>query len=85
MKNLIGLFILSILLSGCMVTASSGTRTEYENKIKVIEQKYKEKKITEAEYIQLKDQAGKPGNVGQRSESVNSDQSNPMSYDQSKP
>jgi len=60
MRNITGIFILFIFLSGCVITASSGTRTEYEDKMKKIEKDYREKKITEDEYIQLKDQAGKP-------------------------
>ncbi len=63
MRNITGIFILLIFLSGCVITASSGTRTEYEDKLKKIEKDYKEKKITEDEYIQLKDQAGKPDNT----------------------
>jgi hypothetical protein len=77
MKNIIGIYFLLIFLSGCMVTASSGTRTEYEDKMKIIEKDYKEMKITEAEYIQLKNQAGKQGSVGQESNSMSSGQSHP--------
>ncbi len=77
MKNLTSIFLLLIFLSGCMVTASSGTRTEYEDKMKIIEKDYKEMKITEAEYIQLKKQAGKQGSVGRKSDSMSSDQSRP--------
>lgn len=77
MKNLIGAYFLLIFLSGCMVVASPGTRTEYEDKMKIIEKDYKEMKITEAEYIRLKNQAGKQGSIGQESD--------PMSYGQSHP
>ena len=68
MKNLKGIFLLLIFLSGCMVTAASGTRTGYEDKMKIIEKDYREKKITKAEYIQLKNQAIQQGKAGQINE-----------------
>ena len=77
MKNLIGIFLLLMLLSGCVVTASSGSRTEYEDKMKIIERDYKEKKITNEEYIQLKNRASQQGSVAQKSDSMSSDQSSP--------
>ena len=77
MKNLIGIFLLLIFLSGCVVTGSSGTRTAYEDKMKKIEKDYREKKITKDEYIQLKNQAGQQGSVGQKSDSMSSVQSRP--------
>jgi len=77
MKNASGIFILLIFLSGCMVTASSGTRTEYEDKMKIIENDYREKKITKAEYIELKHQAGRPGIVKQANDPISSDKSSP--------
>jgi hypothetical protein len=78
MKNLIGIFLLLIFLSGCVVTASSGTRTEYEDKMKIIEKDYREKKITKEEYIQLKNQASQQGSVEQKSDSMSSAQSDPL-------
>jgi hypothetical protein len=77
MKKLTGIFLLLIFLSGCVVTASSGTRTAYEDKMKKIEKDYREKKITKDEYIQLKNQASQQGSVGQKSDSVSSGQSHP--------
>ncbi len=77
MKNLISVFIMLIFLSGCIVTASSGTRTAYEDKMKKIEQDYREKKITKDEYIQLKNRASKQESVGPESGSMSSGQSNP--------
>ena len=75
MKNLIGIFLLLMLLSGCVVTASSGSRTEYEDKMKTIEKDYREKKITEDEYIQLKNRASQQGSVAEKSDSMSSGQS----------
>ena len=66
MKKLTGIFLMLIFLSGCVVTASSGTRTEYEDKMKKIDKDYKEKKITKEEYIQLKNQASEQGKVDQK-------------------
>lgn len=77
MKNLIGLFFLLMLLSGCVITASPGSRTEYEDKMKIIERDYKEKKITNEEYIQLKNRANQQGKVGQKNDSMSSGQSSP--------
>ncbi len=77
MKNLTSIFLLLMFLSGCVVTASSGTRTEYEDKMKKIEKDYGEKKITKDEYIQLKNQAGQQGSVGQKSDTMSSGQSLP--------
>lgn len=77
MKNLIGLFLLLMFLNGCAITAASGTRTDYENKMAKIEKDYRDMKITEAEYIRLKNQAGRQGTVGQNSGSMNSDQRYP--------
>jgi hypothetical protein len=77
MKKLTGIFLLLIFLSGCVVTASSGTRTAYEDKMKKIEKDYREKKITKDEYIQLKNQASQQGSVGQKSDPMSSGQSYP--------
>jgi hypothetical protein len=66
-----------IFLSGCIVTASSGTRTEYEDKMKTIERDYKEKKITKEEYIQLKNEASQQGEVGKDNGSTGSGQRYP--------
>jgi hypothetical protein len=77
MKNLTGIFILLIFLSGCMVTASSGTRTEHEDKMKKIEKDYREMKITKAEYIQLKNQAGQQGRFDQGNDPMGSVPSHP--------
>ena len=66
MKKLTGIFLLLIFLSGCVVTASSGTRTAYEDKMKKIEKDYREKKITKDEYVQLKDQASEQGRADQK-------------------
>lgn len=78
MKNLTVVFLMSIILSGCIVTASSGTRTEYEDKMKIIEKDYRDKKITEDQYIQLKDQASQQGKTaGQQDSSMGSGQSYP--------
>lgn len=74
MKNLTGIFFLILFLSGCMITASSGTRTEYEDKMKIIEKDYKENKITEAEYIRLKKQASQQGKVVQENSPMSSGQ-----------
>ncbi len=63
MKNLISLFILLMFLSGCAITAASGTRTEYEDTMKKIEQDYRDMKITKDEYIQLKNRASRQGRV----------------------
>jgi hypothetical protein len=81
-KNLTGIFLLLIFLSGCVVTASSGTRTAYEDKMKIIKKDYREKKITKDEYIQLKNQASRQGSVGQGSVGQGSD---PMSPGQNNP
>ena len=40
-------------------------RTEYEDKMKIIEKDYEERKITEKEYIQLKDLADQQGTAEQ--------------------
>ncbi|MDO8602702.1 MAG: hypothetical protein Q7O04_02505 [Candidatus Omnitrophota bacterium] len=77
MKKLTGIFLMLIFLSGCIITASSGTRTEYEDKMKIIEKDYKEKKITKEEYIQLKNQASQEGEVGQENGSTGSGQRYP--------
>ena len=77
MKNLKGIFLLLIFLSGCMVTAASGTRTGYEDKMKIIEKDYREKKITKAEYIQLKNQAIQQGKAGQINDPMSSGQKYP--------
>ncbi len=77
MTNLIGMFFLLIFLSGCAVTASSGTRTEYQDKMDIIEKDYREMKITEAEYNQLKNRAGGQGKVTQKNSSTSSGQSYP--------
>jgi hypothetical protein len=77
MKNMIGMFLLLICLSGCMVTASSGTRTEYDDKMKVIEKDYKEMKITKDEYDQLKSRASQQGNAVQKNSPTSSGQSYP--------
>ena len=66
MKKLTGIFLLLIFLSGCVVTASSGTRTAYEDKMKKIEKDYRQKKITKDEYIQLKNQASEQGKDDQK-------------------
>ena len=70
MKKLTGIFLLLIFLSGCVVTASSGTRTAYEDKMKKIKKDYRENKITKDEYIQLKNQASEQGSVGQKNGST---------------
>ncbi len=75
MKNLIGIFLLLMLLSGCVVTASSGSRTEYEDKMKIIERDYKEKKITNEEYIQLKSRANQQGKADQKNDTMSPGQS----------
>jgi hypothetical protein len=75
MKNLIGIFLLLMLLSGCVVAASSGSRTEYEDKMKTIEKDYREAKITKDEYIQLKDRASQQGRADQKNDSMNTGQS----------
>lgn len=77
MKNLTGIFLMLIFLSGCVVTASSGTRTEYEDKMKKIEKDYREMKITETEYIRLKNQVNQQGRVGQKNGPVSSGQNYP--------
>lgn len=77
MKRLTGILLMLIFLSGCIVTASSGTRTEYEDKMKTIEQDYREKKITKEEYIQLKNEASQQGEVGQETGSTGSGQRYP--------
>ncbi|MDP2921361.1 MAG: hypothetical protein Q8O12_03215 [Candidatus Omnitrophota bacterium] len=77
MKKLTGVFLLLIFLSGCAVTASSGTRTEYEDKMKTIEQDYREGKITKEEYTQLKNQASQQGEVGRETGSTGSGQRYP--------
>ena len=66
-----------MLLSGCVVTASSGSRTEYEDKMRIIERDYKEKKITNEEYTQLKNRANQQGKVDQKNNSMSSEQSSP--------
>ena len=66
--NIMGVFLMLIFLSGCAVTAASGTRTEYQDKMKVIEKDYREMKITEAEYIQLKAQASEQGKIAQKND-----------------
>ncbi len=68
---------MSIFLSGCIVTASSCTRTEYEDKVKKIEKDYRQKKITKEEYIQLKNEASQQGEVGRESGSTGSGQRYP--------
>ena len=77
MKKLIGIFLMLMSLSGCIVTASSGTRTEYEDKMKTIEKDYKAKKITKEEYIQLKNEASQQGEVGKETGSTGSGQRYP--------
>jgi hypothetical protein len=77
MKNLIGVFLLLIFLSGCAVTAASGTRTEYEDKMKKIEKDYREMKITKDEYIRLKDQANQQARAGQKNGPMSSGQNYP--------
>jgi uncharacterized membrane protein len=77
MKKLIGVFLMLIFLSGCIVTASSGTRTEYEDKMKTIERDYKAKKITKEEYTKLKNEASQQGEVGKEDGSTGSGQRYP--------
>ena len=77
MKNIIGIFLLPMLLSGCVTTASSGTRTEYEDKMKIIEKDYRENNITMAEYIELENRADRQGVATQQDGSVSSDQRYP--------
>ena len=77
MRNLAGAFLLLIFVSGCVVTASSGTRTEYEDKIKKIEKDYREMKITKDEYIQLKNQANQQASMAQKNGPVSSGQNYP--------
>jgi hypothetical protein len=67
MKNLIGIFLLLICLSGCITTASSGSRTEYEDKMLKIEKDYKDMKITKDEYILLKNRASEQGKSARES------------------
>ena len=70
--NIMGVFLMLIFLSGCAVTAASGTRTEYQDKMKVIEKDYREMKITEAEYIQLKDRASQQGKIARQNDPMSS-------------
>lgn len=70
MKDLIGVFFLLMCLSGCVVKAASGTRTEYEDKMKLIERDYKEKIITRDEYIRLKNLTSQQGRAEQDSGSM---------------
>ena len=70
MKNLIGIVLVSMLLSGCITTASHGTRTEYVDAMQKIEQDYSDKKITEDEYIELKDQAERQAKAAQQSRPI---------------
>jgi len=77
MRNLTGIFLLLIFLSGCMVTAASGTRTEYEDRMKIIEKDYRENKITKDEYIQLKKEAIQQGKAGQINDQMSSGQNYP--------
>jgi len=76
-KNLAGILFMLICLSGCITTAASGTRTEYEDKMKIIEKDYREMKITKDEYIQLKNRASQQGADSQKNESISSDQKYP--------
>lgn len=78
MTNRAGIFLLLIFLSGCTVTASSGTRTEYQDKMKIIEKDYSDKKISKAEYIQLKNRASEQGKVAQQNNSMSPDQKLPL-------
>ena len=73
MKNLIGIVLVSVLLSGCITTASHGTRTEYEDKMKQIEQDYQDKRITRDEYIELKERVNRQAKTAQQSSSVSPD------------
>ncbi|MFA5389211.1 MAG: hypothetical protein WC312_05600 [Candidatus Omnitrophota bacterium] len=77
MKKLTGILFLLIFLSGCIVTASSGTRTEYEDKMKKIDKDYREKRITKEEYIRLKNQASQEGEVSREDGSTGSGQRYP--------
>lgn len=77
MKKLTSVFLMLIFLSGCIVTASSGTRTEYEDKVKKIEKDYRDKKITKEEYIRLKNEASQQGEVGRETGSTGSGQRYP--------
>lgn len=73
----LSLFILLMFLSGCVITASSGTRTEYEDKMKQIEKDYHDMKITKNEYNRLQDRALQQGKASQKNDSVDSGQSYP--------
>ena len=73
MKNLIGIVLVSMLLSGCIVTGSHGTRTKYEDTIGQIEQDYRDKKITRDEYIELKDRANRQAKTAQETSSISPD------------
>lgn len=77
MKNSAGLFFLLMCLSGCVITAASGSRTEYEDKLKKIEKDYREMKITKDEYIQLKGLVNQQARAKQESGSMSSIQSYP--------
>ena len=77
-KNLIGVFLLLMCLSGCVTTAASGTRTEYEDKMKKIEKDYRDAKITKDEYIELKNRASQQGkSTEEENGSTSSDQGHP--------
>ena len=76
-KNLAGIFLIVICLSGCIITAASGTRTEYEDKMKIVENDYRDRKITKDEYIQLKKRASQQGAANQKNEPMSSAQNIP--------
>ncbi|MBF0217267.1 MAG: hypothetical protein HQL30_09785 [Candidatus Omnitrophica bacterium] len=71
MANLAGIFLALMLLTGCVITGASGTRTEYEDKMKIIEKDLSEHKITRDEYAIQKDRASQEGSASQKNEQVN--------------
>jgi hypothetical protein len=77
MRKATGIFFLLMCLSGCVITAASGTRTEYEDKMKKIEKDYREMKITKDEYIRLKNLANEQVRAEQESGSMSPGQSYP--------
>jgi len=74
MINLIGMLLVSILLSGCITTAASGTRTEYQDTMKTIEKDYSEGKITKDEYEKLKERASHKGDAARENGSMSPSQ-----------
>lgn len=78
MRKLTGMFIFIVCLNGCAINAAPGTRTEYEDKSKKIDQDYKDNKITKDDSTRLKDQASQGGkNVEQTNGSMDAGQVRP--------